>query len=412
MKTRLLTLLLMLVAPVISESQNQFQTGHTHDILRVKFSPDSSKLVSYSWGDSWLCYWDVKSGQLLWKSKTTFIQKADERYNLEDFGWNEDLTLLYSRSENGTFQTWDATTGRILSDTETSPRADAFGKTQQRISITKDYTNYYLQDSTTGRKITIKRLFTLGPAYDISSDGKLFAEGGTWGNAIIRITEIDDPTHSHELKGGRVPPYLPTQLENTLLGARNQRQAKLNEAKAQRDTQAAIETENFRKRVYISFEHYGDMTDSGELRMLESDEPNKSRVKKSAEASSAVWLRLHNDSPLPIKIPTQSMYLPNPKCFFEFSNGKRALGLCDNREIAVWFGLEDQKGKLIPYGFDFGSATILLPKTSALFAVPREILRNGNAIRFGFTFQKDDGEDKVSDYGTKRILRFRESELP
>jgi hypothetical protein len=58
-----------------------------------------------------------------------------ERYNLEDFGWNEDLTLLYSRSENGTFQTWDATSGRILSDTETSPKSDVFGKTQQRISI-------------------------------------------------------------------------------------------------------------------------------------------------------------------------------------------------------------------------------------------------------------------------------------
>ena len=106
------------------------------------------------------------------------------------------------------------------------------------------------------------------------------------------------------------------------------------------------------------------------------------------------------------------MYLPDPKCFYEFPGGQKMMGLCDNKEIAVWFGLEDKKGKVIPYGFDFGSATILLPKTSALFAIPREILRSGNAIRFGFTFQKEDGRDRVSDYGEERILRFRQSELP
>lgn len=412
MKTAILTFWILFAFHAATEQQHPFQTGHTHDILKVEFSPDDSKLISYSWGDGWLCYWDVKSGQLLWKSKTSFIQRADERYNLEDFGWSEDSGLIYSRSENGRFETWEASSGKLISVSETNPNEKAFAKSVKKVSVTKDYENFYLTRSETQEKVTIRAFSRTGSVYDVSNSGRLFAEGGSWGNAVIKITEIGNPKNSYELKGGRILPYVPTELETKLLEEQKQHRAKLSEAQYQREKQAAIDTENFRRQVYITFEHYGDMTDPGELRMLESDEPKKSKNSKSAADSKAIWVRLHNDSPLPIRIPTQSMYLPNPKCFYEFPGGQKMMGLCDNKEIAIWFGLEDKKGKVLPYGFDFGSAAILLPKTSALFAVPRDILGSGNAIRFGFTFQKDDGRDKISDYGTERTLRFRESELP
>ncbi len=122
MKRLLLIFLFLFLVPIALAVQTKFQTGHTHDILRVKFSPDGNKLASYSWGDGWLCYWDVENGQLLWKAKTGFIRTADERYNLVDFGWSEDLGLLYSKSENATFQTWDAKTGRAVSVSENNPK--------------------------------------------------------------------------------------------------------------------------------------------------------------------------------------------------------------------------------------------------------------------------------------------------
>jgi hypothetical protein len=150
----------------------------------------------------------------------------------------------------------------------------------------------------------------------------------------------------------------------------------------------------------------------GEQRIAESDTPNKSNIKKSAADGTAIWLRLHNDSPLPVEVPTQSMYLPSRKCFHEFPDGQRLFGLCDNREISVWLGLEDKDGEPLPYGFDFGSSVILLPGKSALFAVRREILSNGNAIRFSFTFQKSTAGKKIENYGTDKVLRFRESDLP
>src|ERR1051326_1328714 len=175
---------------------------------------------------------------------------------------------------------------------------------------------------------------------------------------------------------------------------------------------ADIENEPYKSKVYITFDHYGDMTLLGEQRIAESDTPKKSTVRKFAADSSAIWLRLHNDSPLPIEVPTQSMYLPNRKCFYEFASGQKVLGLCDNREISVWLGLEDKDGKPIPYGFDFGSSVILLPAHSVLFAVPRGILNNGNAITFSFTFQHASGQEQVVKYGNEKALRFRESDLP
>jgi hypothetical protein len=389
-----------------------FQTGHTHDILSVKFSPDDSKLVSYSAGDGWLCYWDVKTGQLLWKSKTGFIRKAAERWNLEDFGWNGDQSLIYSRSQNGTFQTWDAKSGRILSLSETIPAEKVFTESTKRISVTKDYSSFCLTNSETNEKSTIKAFSRTASVYDVSHDGRLFAEGGDWGNAIIRVTKIGDPKISYDMRGGRIPPYVQNELETRLLEQQRLRDAELRGAKALRYKPAAVETEGFRKQVYVSFDHYGEMTDPGEQRMIESGDPNKSKVRKSLEDAKAIWLRLNNDSPLPIRIPTQSMYLPNPRCFFQFPSGKKTLGLCDNREISIRFGLEDKNGRSIPYGFDFGSTAILLPKTFVLFAVPRAVLQNGKAIRFGFTFQEEPDYTGSGDYGASKVLRFRETDLP
>jgi hypothetical protein len=415
MKAIFLAFLILLLGQITSGQQSKFHAGHTHDILAVKFSPDDSQLISYSWGDGKLILWDVKSGYLLWVTKTEFIQKANEGYALQEFYWSADGKFIVTKSENGTYQTWDASTGKALAVSDQSPNNALKTEKAKRTSVTKDYQNFYLSNPETKKPSTIKFFSRTGSAYDVSHDGNFFAEGGSWGNAAIKITEIG--TGKSWLLDGHlsrqpVKPSQPSELEIRLTKEKEQRQAALNEAKERRDKQAAIDAENFKKQVYITFEHYGDMTDPGEQRMLESDEPNKSKVKKSAEDANAVWLRLHNDSPLPIKIPTQSMYLPNPKCFYEFSNGQKILGLCDNREISIWFGLEDKNGKQLPYGFDFGSSAILLPKTSALFAVPHEVLRYGNAIRFEYTFQKETGEGKVENYGTDMVLRFRESDLP
>jgi WD40 repeat protein len=524
--------------------------GHTNDITEVKFNADATRLISYSAGDGWLCLWDVRSGRLLWRSKTEFIQKADEYYTLTSFAFSPDENLIASGSGNGTVQLWNAKTGEFLWraeahqdnvnvvefspdgktivsaatpdegsdeikvlrvedgqvlkklegkscvviamsfddrhllrtgnldgsvsqwDLETGKQIDSAsslacrqrniyqgetsfapdlrisarrtGNMELTLTDTKSNTvkkkievdayRVYARLSADSNKLVVNRYggFTFydlgtgetreidefsgtGSTIDLSRDGSLFAEGGSYGNAAIAITETKTGKSwllGSRLNKQRVSPYRPSELQNRLIREKEQRQAVLRELKARRDKQAAIDAESLRKQVYISFDHYGDMTDPGQQRMIESDEPNKSKVKKSVADATAIWLRLHNDSPLPITIPTQSMYLPNAKCFFEFPNGKKILGLCDGREISIWHGLENRRGKQVPYGFDFGSSAILLPKTSVFFAVPRDVLRNGNAIRFGFTFLKQNDAKKVEEYGKAIVLRFRESDLP
>ncbi len=550
MKQLFLTLLFLLPAQSILAQASSSHAGHTNDILAVKFNPDATKLISYSAGDGWFCLWEVKSGSLLWRTKTEFIQKANEYYTLTSFAFSPYANLIASGSGNGTIQLWDAKTGKLAwrvdahKDSVTAVEFSPDGKTivsaaspkegedeikilrvedgqtirkiegnpctviamtfdknrkllrtgnlggsvsewnletgkqnnpastkpcrvrrtyewetsftpdlktsatrteEKELTLTDTQTNtvkkklqveshrvysrfnvdgnklvvrgyegFTFYNLATGETLKIDEFSRTGSTIDLSRDGNLFAEGGSWGNASIKITETATGKSRFidgRSSGQRISSYEPGELEIRLNKEKKQRQAILGEAKARRDKQAAIDTAKIRKQVYITFEHYGDMIDPGEQRMVELDEPNKSKVKKSAKDANAVWLRLHNDSPLPIEIPTQSMYLPNPKCSYELSNGKKILGLCDDQEISIWHGLENKDGRRIPFGFDFGSSSKLLPKTSVLFAIPPEVLKNNNAIRFRFTFQKETDENKLEEYGTDMVLRFKESDL-
>jgi len=703
---------------ITSAQETFFQTGHTNDILEVQFSPDDSQLVSYSAGDGRLILWDVKSGRQIWTVKTSFIRKAAESTNLKEFYWSRDGKTLVTKSINGTYQTWDAQTGKVLALTETKPEIELVAPDKKVVVYKQDYDNLTVTDSQNGETKVIKR-FGFNPNFNFSNDGTLLAEGGGWGDAAIKITEIKtgkswwldghpsvvggiafspdgkflavggsdriiyifdtakktvarkldsnnkpvksisfspdgkfllflnkdgeinvwewqsgnilrgteamrgiyglnnnefskdgkyflfvnegsfgvwetkdwkplsgfktpekyesksgmmtigydrvpvyaavftnngneiisshydgslrvwninsgkqlkkfdvggdarflaflggqrilavvgnnekmtikifDSANGTEIKkfddeqtsyieslavspngrnfvtsdiggdvflwnienaapvrrvdvgfsgddaiafspdgktfavGGKnqnlflfdvetgeklwqlIPSYQPGELELKLEEAGRQRRRMLDDAKAKRDAQAAIDTEKYKKQIYITFEHYGDMSDAGEKRMVESSERKESKTKKSRETANAVWLRLHNDSPLPVSIPTQSMYLPDGKCFFEFPDGLKINGLCKDSEISVWHGLKDKKDEWIPFGFDFGSSAILLPKTSVLFPVPVEILKNGNRIVFTFTFKKEIDAENIGDYGTAKELRFGEKDLP
>ena len=281
--------------------------------------------------------------------------------------------------------------------------------------IVSEYGGFTFYDLEKGTSRKIEEFSRTRSTIDLSSDGRWFAEGGSYGDAAIKITNVS--TGESRFVGKKsskntVPRLVSTALEERLLAERKLKQVEIGRAKASRDQQAAVDIQKLKQQVFITFEHFGDMTDPGEKRMVESDEPKESKISKPSEAANAVWLRLTNDSALPIEIPTQSMYLPNKNCSFELKSGKKVFGLCDKREISIWHGLEDKKGKQVPYGFDFGSNAILLPQTSALFPVPRELLKEGKVIRFSFTFQNDTVDNKVGDYGEPIVLRFGEQNLP
>src|SRR5687768_2277602 len=115
MKTLLLLAMCFQLGTLVVKTQTpSFQFTHNGSILRMKFSPSGSRLLSYSSGNQDLCLWDVKTGRVIWKRPISFIQKADEYYTLGSIAWSPDEKLLATGSANGTVQLWNSDTGEFL----------------------------------------------------------------------------------------------------------------------------------------------------------------------------------------------------------------------------------------------------------------------------------------------------------
>ncbi|MEP6789109.1 MAG: WD40 repeat domain-containing protein, partial [Acidobacteriota bacterium] len=91
-----------------------FQFTHKGSVLHVKFSPDGSKLLSYSSGNQDMAMWDVRKARLLWKRPISFIQKIDDYYTLNALTWSPDGRLIATGSGNGTVQLWDVQSGAFI----------------------------------------------------------------------------------------------------------------------------------------------------------------------------------------------------------------------------------------------------------------------------------------------------------
>lgn len=434
------------------------------DVERIEFANNSGMFLTLTNGS--LHIWDISV--LKTKIEIQTVEGYESRLGnmttsyssvpVNSAAFSIDGSKLVTGHSDGTIRLWNPDTGKELNKfkigkgvSDVFPTPDG-KKIAVIIHSDDNEKTIELIDIKTGEKLGTSK--NIGITYldkaAMSGDGRFIAVVGNIGTT--EIWDLDDLSLVHKLKyeysgddsvafspnsktffiGGRnqnlsqydtasgkrlwqlIPSAQPGEQELRLAAERKKSVAAITELKNEREKQAAIYVEKYSKKVYITFEHYGDMSDPGEKRMMESDELNESKSKKSAEDANAVWLRLHNDSSLPISIPTQSMYLPNPDCFHLFPDGQKMFGLCDNREISIWHGVKDKDNEWIPYGFDFGSSAMLLPNKSVLFPIPLQILKDGNSIVFNFTFQniKASENDREWDYGEEIELRFNEQNLP
>ncbi|MGI8668748.1 MAG: hypothetical protein ACR2J3_02755 [Aridibacter sp.] len=182
---------LLFSTQILNAQETFFQTGHTHDILEVHFSPDDSQLISYSAADGWLILWDVKSGRQIWKTETGFIRKTDEGINLKEFYWSEDGKSIVTKSINGTYQKWSVETGKILDLSEVKPSVNLIQPKPKVVSANKNVDTFAITNSKSGKTFKLDSISIGGRAFDISYDGTLFAEGKGWGDASIKITNLE-----------------------------------------------------------------------------------------------------------------------------------------------------------------------------------------------------------------------------
>jgi WD40 repeat protein len=372
--------------------------GHTDAVESLDVSEDGRTLISRSEKET--IVWDVQRGVKL--TETREEQRFDEQRK-KALSPSGKLALVQDNDKP--FRLVDAATDQTIKEFPLIDQLDNLVFCpDEKYFLAKPWWSGWQLWSVDGLKPI--REFDLGYSYynrvAFHPNGRMFITGGSGqnilmfdlqtGNKIWSLFEVDrEESASKQAAEFRRVTHLANEKEKARL--------------------ADIENQPYANKVYITFDHYGDMTPLGEQRIAESDRRNKSLVKKSAADATAIWLRLHNDSPLPISVPTQSMYLSSGNCFHKFSSGEKIVGLCDDREISVWLGLEDRDGKRLFYGLDFGSSVVLLPGKSVLFAVPVEVLKDGRRITFGITFQKPLDAKNVGNYGTEHTLRFGESDL-
>lgn len=372
--------------------------GHTDEVELVVFSLDGATLTSQS--EAEIIVWDFERGTKLEQTKRRqhFFEGAERV--LSPSG-----ALALVEENDKPFRLVDAATNETKREFVVVDQLDnMFFCPDEKHFLLKPWWRGWQLWSIEGdgpiREFNVGYSFYNRVAFH--PNGRTFITGG--GGQNIFMFDISSEKQIWSL--------FPIDLEECLtkLAAETRRVAYVNHEK-ERAKSADVETEAFKDKVYVTLDHYGEMTPLADQKIAESGEPNKSKVKKSATDANAIWLRLHNDSPLPIQVPTQSIYFSGAKCSYEFPDGEKLNGLCDNREINVAMVLENKDGKPLPYGFDFGSSVILLPGKSFVFAIPRDLLDDGRAIRFSYTFQKPTNIAKDSNYGSTKVLRVRWSDL-
>lgn len=242
-------------------------------------------------------------------------------------------------------------------------------------------------------------------ALAFSPDGSRLASGGD--NQNILMWDVKTGKRLWHLLPIRER-YRPTAKE--IVEAR--RMQALAQAKARRIEQ---HVQTLKKNVFVKFSHFGDTVNRLQTQMAATDTPKISLAKRSEAEASGIWLRLHNNSRLPIEIGTDSIYLPvgpAAKCGYQTREGRFFHGLCNDGEIGIRFGVVDAKGEGIPWGGHVGGISMLSPNTSVVFEVPKELLRDGRKIVVGFRFLQVTAKGKLEGYGEARELMFSKANLP
>jgi hypothetical protein len=139
--------------------------------------------------------------------------------------------------------------------------------------------------------------------------------------------------------------------------------------------------------IYITFERLGKAINPMDARMAETGESSKSK-----EKGNDVWLRLHNNTRWAIGFPTLSLYLGKKLSPYRLPNGRNSFGLGDGMEVNVVYRVLESDGRVVPYGSDNSSSSLLPPGRSIIFSVRRDHLSKGRSIYVEFEYEWEFGQ--------------------
>lgn len=405
--------------------------GHPGVIKSIVFSPDGNRFATGS-ADRILRIWDTKTKQIL-------LSLEGHTDAVESVEYSSNGKSLISKSDKETI-VWNAENGAKIKVTKTrgwfyENRGDSLSL-NGKFALVREYEKpIRLVDAKS--KETIKEFIYIDQLDSLifTPNEKYFLAKPWWNGWQLWSVETGQPIHEFDvgysyhnrvafhpdgktfLTGGEGQNLLMFNLETgekiwSLFPIDQEEFEQKKNWEAHRvgflkwreeyAARADIENQERVRHVTAEFSHYGDAESFWDQKIAESGMANKSKLKLLKEKAKVAWFTLMNDSDMPISIDTNSM-IYNPKCG----------GLCNGSEISSRYVLELKDGKTSVNGYDMFSKTLLLPKMTVYFSISLEHFAASKAIYLGFTFQKDNLDDKNSDdYGTEQKLYFRESELP
>jgi hypothetical protein len=139
--------------------------------------------------------------------------------------------------------------------------------------------------------------------------------------------------------------------------------------------------------VYTTFERLGKAPNPMDARLAETGEPSKSK-----EKGNDVWLRLHNNTRWAIGFRTWSSYFGKNVTPYRLPNGANSFGLGDSMEVNVVYQVAESDGKVVPYGGDNSSYSLLPSGRSIIFSVRRDHLSKGRFIYVEFDYEWEFGQ--------------------
>lgn len=321
--------------------------------VRAYFSPDEKQILVISANTDTTKLIDAESGNIIQEFKTGNPDK--ELDYVTDAAFRSDGKTFLTTLWFDDVMLWDALSGKLL----------------KRINVG----------------------WSTDDEIEISPDGKYFLAGGENQNIMLFDAE----------NGELVRSLFPIDKElRRIKQAEEDKRIAFVKWRENYAAQADIDNQERAKKITAKFSHYGDAESFWDQKIAESGAPNKSKLKLPKEKATVAWFTLTNDSDLPVSIDTNSMIF-NPKC----------KGLCNGAEISLRYVIEFKNGVVNLNGIDMYAKTILPPKTTVYFSVSLDHFAESKAIYLGFTFQKDNPDDKDSDdYGTEQKLFIRETDLP
>ena len=149
---------------------------------------------------------------------------------------------------------------------------------------------------------------------------------------------------------------------------------------------------------------FGQAVDPLNAKMIESNS-----VYAPPPPGHDVWLRISNLSDRVIEFSTDSAYLRPLTEWDQMPDGTKRLPLKDGARISVAFGVEDARGRPVPYGLDFHWLSRLRRGDSAFFSVPRAALAHHRSIYVRYAVEDPTTGDKSDD---EYQVYFRGRDLP